>query len=90
MFHGLNLCHAVRIPHKRQVCVQHFHIRTDGVLGLIHDSFQDFLVTALNLLSQTRKAYAQERQKTSVRDILKKLPETTSLKISAKSKALER
>ena len=90
MFHGLNLCHAVRIPHKRQVCVQHFHIRVDGVLRLVHDSFQDFLVTALNLLSQTRKVYAQERQKTSVRDMLKKLPETTSLKISAKSKAPER
>ena len=41
-------------------------------------------------LSQTRKAYAQERQKTSVRDILKKLPETTSPKFSAKSKAPER
>ena len=41
-------------------------------------------------LSQTRKAYAQEQQKTSVRDILKKLPETTSPKISAKSKAPER
>ena len=41
-------------------------------------------------LSQTRKAYAQERQKTSVRDMLKKLPETTSPKISAKSKAPER
>ena len=41
-------------------------------------------------LSQARKAYAQERQKTSVRDILKKLPETTSPKISAKSKAPER
>ena len=53
MFHGLNLCHAVRIPHKRQVCVQHFHIRTDGVLGLVHDSFQDFLVAALNLLRQS-------------------------------------
>ena len=35
-------------------------------------------------LSQTRKAYAQEQQKTSVRDMLKKLPETTSPKISAK------
>ena len=35
-------------------------------------------------LSQTRKAYAQERQKTSVRDKLKKPPETTSPKISAK------
>ena len=53
MFHGLNLRHAVRIPHKRQVCVQHFHIRTDGVLGLVHDSFQDFLVAALNLLRQS-------------------------------------
>ena len=41
-------------------------------------------------LSQTRKAYAQEQQKTSVRDMLKKLPETTSPKISAKSKAPER
>ena len=41
-------------------------------------------------LSQTRKAYAQERQKTSVRDMLKKLPETTSPKISAKSKDPER
>ena len=41
-------------------------------------------------LSQTRKAYAQERQKTSVRDMLKKPPETTSPKISAKSKAPER
>ena len=41
-------------------------------------------------LSQTRKAYAQERQKTSVRDMLKKLPETTSPKISAKSKSPER
>ena len=53
MFHGLNLCHAVRIPHKRQVCVQHFHIRVDGVLRLVHDSFQDFLVAALNLLRQS-------------------------------------
>ena len=33
--------------------------------------------------------YAQERQKTSVRDKLKKPPETTSPKISAKSKAPE-
>ena len=41
-------------------------------------------------LSQTRKAYAQEQQKTSVRDKLKKPPETTSPKISAKSKAPER
>ena len=41
-------------------------------------------------LSQTRKAYAQERQKTSVRDKLKKPPETTSPKISAKSKPPER
>ena len=41
-------------------------------------------------LSQTRKAYAQERQKTSVRDKLKKPPEKTSPKISAKSKAPER
>ena len=41
-------------------------------------------------LNQTRKAYAQERQKTSVRDKLKKPPETTSPKISAKSKAPER
>ena len=41
-------------------------------------------------LSQTRKAYAQERQKTSVRDKLKKPPETTSPKISAKSKSPER
>ena len=41
-------------------------------------------------LSQTRKAYAQERQKASVRDKLKKPPETTSPKISAKSKAPER
>ena len=41
-------------------------------------------------LSQTRKAYAQEQQKTSVRDKLKKLPETTSPKISAKSKDPER
>ena len=41
-------------------------------------------------LSQTRKAYAQERQKTSVRDKLKTPPETTSPKISAKSKAPER
>ena len=41
-------------------------------------------------LSQTRKAYAQEQQKTSVRDMLKKLPETTSPKISAKSKDPER
>ena len=41
-------------------------------------------------LSQTRKAYAQEQQKTSVRDMLKKPPETTSPKISAKSKAPER
>ena len=32
----------------------------------------------------------QERQKTSVRDKLKKPPETTSPKISAKSKAPER
>ena len=41
-------------------------------------------------LSQTRKAYAQERQKASVRDKLKKPPETTLPKISAKSKAPER
>ena len=41
-------------------------------------------------LSQTRKAYAQEQQKTSVRDKLKKPPETTSPKISAKSKVPER
>jgi type II secretory pathway pseudopilin PulG len=41
-------------------------------------------------LSQTRKAYAQEQQKVSVRGKLKKLPETTSPKISAKSKAPER
>ena len=41
-------------------------------------------------LSQTRKAYAQEQQKPSVRDMLKKLPETTSPKISAKSKSPER
>ena len=41
-------------------------------------------------LSQTRKAYALERQKTSVRDKLNKPPETTSPKISAKSKAPER
>ena len=41
-------------------------------------------------LSQTRKAYAQEQQKTSVRDMLKKPPETTSPKISAKSKDPER
>ena len=41
-------------------------------------------------LSQTRKAYAQEQQKTSVRDKLKKPLETTSPKISAKSKAPER
>ena len=41
-------------------------------------------------LSQTRKAYAQEWQKTSVRDKLKTPPETTSPKISAKSKAPER
>ena len=41
-------------------------------------------------LSQTRKAYAQERQKISVRDKLKKPPETTSPKISAKFKAPER
>ena len=38
----------------------------------------------------TFKAYAQEQQKTSVRDMLKKLPETTSPKISAKSKSPER
>lgn len=41
-------------------------------------------------LGQTRKAYAQEQQKTSVRDKLKKPPETTSPKISAKSKVPER
>ena len=40
-------------------------------------------------LSQTRKAYAQERQKTSVRDMLKKLPETTSPKISANFEGLD-
>ena len=53
MLHGLNLRHTVRISHKRQVCVQHFHIRTDGVLGLIHDSFQDFLVAALDFIGQS-------------------------------------
>ena len=54
----------------------------------IRDSSHPGLVDLF--LSQTRKAYAQERQKTSVRDKLKTPPETTSPKISAKSKAPER
>lgn len=41
-------------------------------------------------LKQVRKAHAQEQQKTSVRDMLKKMPEPTSPKISAKSKGQER
>lgn len=41
-------------------------------------------------LSQARKAHAQEQQKSSVRDKLKKQPETTSPKLSAKSKGQER
>ena len=41
-------------------------------------------------LSQARKAHAQEQQKSSVRDKLKKQPEATSPKLSAKSKAQER
>ena len=43
MFHGLNLCHAVRIPHKRQVCVQLFSYMSEWFFS---DSFitvfQDF------------------------------------------------
>ena len=41
-------------------------------------------------LSQARKAHAQEQQKSSVRDKLKKQPEATSPKLSAKSKGQER
>lgn len=43
-------------------------------------------------LSQTRKAYAQERQKTSVRDMLKKLPEQLRRKFrrSPKPRSAER
>ena len=41
-------------------------------------------------LSQARKAHTQEQQKSSVRDKLKKQPETTSPKLSAKSKGQER
>ncbi len=41
-------------------------------------------------LKQARKSYAQEQQKTSVRDMLKKQPEATLPKISAKSKGQER
>ena len=41
-------------------------------------------------LSQARNAHAQEQQKSSVRDKLKKQPETTSPKLSAKSKGQER
>lgn len=37
-------------------------------------------------LKQVRQAYAQEQQKTSVRDKLKKQPELTSPKTSSKSK----
>lgn len=40
-------------------------------------------------LSQARKAHTQEQQKSSVRDKLKKQPETTSPKLSAKSKGQE-
>ena len=41
-------------------------------------------------LSQARKAHAQEQQKFSVCDKLKKQPEATSPKLSAKSKGQER
>ena len=41
-------------------------------------------------LSQTRKAYAQERQKDSVLDKLKRQPEATSPQVAAKSKVPER
>ena len=41
-------------------------------------------------LSQVRKAHAQEQQKSSVRDKLKKQSEATSPKLSAKSKGQER
>ena len=41
-------------------------------------------------LSQARNAHTQEQQKSSVRDKLKKQPETTSPKLSAKSKGQER
>lgn len=41
-------------------------------------------------LSQARKTHAQEQQKSSVRDKLKKQPEATSPKLSAKSKGQER
>ena len=41
-------------------------------------------------LSQARKAHALEQQKTSVRDKLKKQPEPTSPKLSAKSRGQER
>lgn len=41
-------------------------------------------------LSQTRKAYAQEQQKTFVRDKLKVHPKATSPQVAAKSKEQER
>ena len=41
-------------------------------------------------LSRVRKAHAQEQQKSSVRDKLKKQSEATSPKLSAKSKGQER
>ena len=41
-------------------------------------------------LSRARKTHAQEQQKSSVRDKLKKQPEATSPKLSAKSKGQER
>ena len=47
-------------------------------------------IFSLRLMDFQAQAYAQEQQKTSVRDKLKKPPETTSPKISAKSKAPER
>ena len=42
------------------------------------------------LPSERAKAHTQEQQKSSVRDKLKKQPETTSPKLSAKSKGQER
>lgn len=65
-------------------------ILTHGVLTQLLSAVSSHPGLVDLFLSQTRKAYAQERQKTSVRDKLKTPPETTSPKISAKSKAPER
>ena len=66
-------------------CTSHT-ISADNVEALILSAVKRFSKFVLN----DEKAFAQERQKTSVRDMLKKLPETTSPKFSAKSKAPER